>query len=67
MYTGQTGGDFYIKMTSSAQKTDFAKLKKAHAANEYMSVRGLREFEKFVATLLHCVAEDAENRKQENR
>ncbi|MFC1812297.1 hypothetical protein ACFL03_06350 [Thermodesulfobacteriota bacterium] len=29
---------------------------KGHAANEYLSVQGLKDFEKFVATLLYCVA-----------
>jgi len=30
-----------------------------HVANEYMTVTGLREFEKFVATFLYCVAGSA--------
>jgi acetylornithine deacetylase/succinyl-diaminopimelate desuccinylase-like protein len=29
---------------------------RAHVSNEYMSVKGLKDFEKFVATLLYTVA-----------
>jgi acetylornithine deacetylase/succinyl-diaminopimelate desuccinylase-like protein len=31
---------------------------RAHAANEYMSIQGLREFETFVATFLYFIAGD---------
>jgi acetylornithine deacetylase/succinyl-diaminopimelate desuccinylase-like protein len=31
---------------------------RAHAASEYMSIQGLREFEKFVSTFLYFIAKD---------
>ena len=33
---------------------------KQHVANEYMTVKGLKDFEKFVATFLYLVADGSE-------